>query len=96
MAGAKDIIEQVKTIVSSLSLVQRVVAVAVVGVVLIGMLSLTMMSSKPKMKVLYANLSSDDASNIVAKLKEQRVPYELAANGSAIMVDGGRVLETRL
>ncbi len=96
MAGVKDIVEQVKTIVQSLSLVQKVIAVAVVGVVVIGMLSLTLMSSKPEMKVLYANLASDDASRIVAKLKEQRIPYELAANGTAIMVGGGNVHEIRL
>ena len=96
MAGVKDVINQVKTIFTSLSLVQKIIAGAVVVIVFGGMLSLTLMSSKPEMKVLYANLASDDASQIVAKLKEQRIPYELAANGTAIMVDGADVHETRL
>ncbi len=96
MAGVKDIVEQVKSIVQSLSMWQKVIAGAVVAIVLVGMLSLTLMSSKPEMKVLYANLASDDASSIVAKLKEQRIPYELAAEGTAIMVAGGNVHETRL
>jgi flagellar M-ring protein FliF len=96
MAGFKDIVEQVKVITQSLSFVQKIIAGSVIAVVLLGMLSLTLMSGSPEMKVLYANLSSDDASSIVARLKEQRIPYELTANGTAIMVDGGNVLETRL
>ncbi len=96
MAGVKDVVDQVKTIVASLSLGQKAIAGGVVGAVLIGMLSLSLMSSKPELKVLYANLSSGDASQIVAKLKEQRIPYELAENGTAIMVSGGVVYETRL
>lgn len=96
MAGAKDIFQQGLDVLKSLTVMQKVVAALVVLVVLFGLLSLTFVGSKPSMKVLYANLNSDDAADIVAKLKEQRVPYELAENGTAILVAQNTVYETRL
>ncbi len=96
MAGAKDIIKQGLDVLKSLPLMQKIVAALVVGVVLFGLLSLTFVGSKPAMKVLYSNLNSGDAADIVAKLKEQRIPYELTENGTAILVDNNNVYETRL
>ncbi|MBU0681556.1 MAG: flagellar M-ring protein FliF [Proteobacteria bacterium] len=96
MAGAKEIIQQGLDVLKSLPLMQKAIAGLVVAVVLFGLLSLTFVSSKPGMKVLYANLNSGDAADIVAQLKEQRVPYELAENGTAILVAQNDVYEIRL
>ncbi|MEN8257057.1 MAG: flagellar basal-body MS-ring/collar protein FliF [Thermodesulfobacteriota bacterium] len=96
MADAKDIFKQGFAVLKSLTLMQKVVAALVVAIVLFGLLSLTFVGSKPAMKVLYANLNSTDAADIVAQLKERRIPYELAENGTAILVGQGNVYETRL
>ena len=96
MAGAKDILKQGLDVLKSLPLMQKVVAALVVGLVLFGLLSLTFVSSKPSMQVLYANLNTGDAAAIVAKLKDQRIPYQLTENGTAILVDQNKVYETRL
>ncbi|PLX49638.1 MAG: flagellar M-ring protein FliF [Desulfobulbaceae bacterium] len=96
MAGAKDIFQQGLDVFKSLTLMQRVVAGLVVVGVLIGLLSLTFVGTKPVMKVLYANLTTRDAAEVTAKLKENNIPYELTENGTAILVEAGSVYETRL
>lgn len=96
MAGGKDILKQGLDVLKSLPLMQKIIAGLVVAVVLFGLLSLTFVGSKPSMKVLYANLNSGDAADIVAQLKEQRIPYELTEQGTAILVGQNNVYETRL
>ncbi len=96
MADAKDVFRQGLDVLKSLTLMQKIIAGLVVAVVLFGLLSLTFVGSKPAMQVLYANLNSGDAGDIVAQLKEQRIPYRLTENGTAILVDQGNVYETRL
>lgn len=96
MADVKDVLKQGLDIIKSLTLMQKIIAGLVVAVVLFTLLSLTFVGSKPAMKVLYANLNSGDAGDIVAQLKELRIPYELTENGTAILVDQNNVYETRL
>ncbi len=47
-------------------------------------------------KVLFSNLSTEDASGIVSKLQEKKIPYELSGGGNTISVPSGRVTEVRL
>ncbi|MDD2400837.1 MAG: flagellar basal-body MS-ring/collar protein FliF [Clostridia bacterium] len=51
---------------------------------------------KPKMEVLYSNLEPQDASAITAKLKEEKINYQLTENGKAILVNGEDVYQLRL
>ncbi len=44
----------------------------------------------------YAGLSAEDAAQIVEKLKEQNIPYELAGNGAVVKVPADRVYDVRL
>lgn len=50
----------------------------------------------PRMVPLYTNLSQEDAGRIVARLKEMHVPYQLEAEGEAVLVPEPQVHETRL
>ncbi|MBN1546753.1 MAG: flagellar M-ring protein FliF [Syntrophaceae bacterium] len=47
-------------------------------------------------KVLFSNLSAEDASGIVAKLQEKKIPYELSGGGGTISVPSDQVTEVRL
>ncbi|MFH0810031.1 MAG: flagellar basal-body MS-ring/collar protein FliF [Pseudomonadota bacterium] len=47
-------------------------------------------------QVLYSNLAQQDAGEIVAKLKEKGVPFELSGGGAAILVPSAQVYELRL
>jgi flagellar M-ring protein FliF len=53
-------------------------------------------SQQPEMQVLFSNLAQDDAGAIVAKLKEQKIPYLLEGNGGMVLVPTDRVHELRL
>jgi len=61
-----------------------------------GLLIYMFWSPSGDYQVLYSNLSEQDAGEVIAKLKEKAVPYEVAAGGSAIMVPSKQVYEMRL
>ncbi len=46
--------------------------------------------------VLYSGLQNDDASAVMASLREKQIPYRLSAGGSTIEVPVGQVDEARL
>ncbi|MDR1397976.1 MAG: flagellar M-ring protein FliF [Desulfarculales bacterium] len=51
---------------------------------------------KEDYQVLYSGLNQQDASQVVSKLRDLKVPYSLEANGSVISVPQSAVYETRL
>lgn len=53
-------------------------------------------TSTGAMAPLYTGLSINDSAKIVADLEKSGTPYQLAANGSAIMVPADRVLRLRM
>ena len=71
----------------------------VIGVVVLsfaGFGVLITLSNKIDYKPLFANLGSDDAGEIVKKLKEAKVPYQIASDGKAILVPADKVYDLRL
>ncbi|QXE90265.1 flagellar M-ring protein FliF [Geomonas subterranea] len=71
----------------------------VAGVALASLLAfgaLITVANKTDYRPLFANLNSDDAGEIVKKLKEQKVPYQIAADGKAILVPSDKVYDLRL
>jgi flagellar M-ring protein FliF len=96
MADAKEMFEQVLRILADLSFMQKVVAGLVIAVVLGGLILLSTKGGGMNYQILFSSLSQEDAAEVVAKLQEQRIPYELAMNGTVIKVPSNIVLETRL
>ncbi len=47
-------------------------------------------------RILFSNLTREDASNIVTKLKEKKIPYQISPSGETISVPSGQVSELRL
>jgi len=66
--------------------------IAVVGGSIVG-LSLT---QKETYHTLFAGLSTEDASMIVTKLKEMKIPYRLGMGGNTISVPKDKVYDVRL
>ena len=66
--------------------------VAVVGGSVIGLSFLQKEDYQP----LFTGLATEDASMIVAKLKEQKIPYKLGVNGTTISVPKEKVYDVRL
>lgn len=52
--------------------------------------------SQPQMGLLYSGLELKDSGEIVARLEQQGVPYDLRANGSQIYVPSDAVLRLRM
>ncbi len=97
MAGVREIIEQGIATFKGLSPVQKALVAAVAAGLLITVVSLVLRGGDEQhYKVLFSNLTVEDAAAVVAKLKEQRVPYRLEREGSVVSVPAERVYEIRL
>jgi flagellar M-ring protein FliF len=66
--------------------------VVVIGGSVIGLSFL----QKENYQTLFAGLSTEDASMVVLKLKEQKIPYKLGAAGTTISVPKERVYDVKL
>jgi len=69
------------------------------GVTILTMASIMMFvyfTNQEDYRVLFSNLASEDASSIVTKLKEKKIPYQISPAGDTISVPSGKVSELRL
>ncbi len=96
MAPVKDIFKQAVSVIKNLSLPQKIIAGVLVAGVLGGLIFLSTLGGKTDYNVLFSGLSAEDAASIIAKLKEQRIEYQLSESGSAVLVPAANVYETRL
>jgi flagellar M-ring protein FliF len=90
------VIEQWKKIFGELSMTQRVTIGLATVVLLVGITGLTKWLQARDYKPLYTSMAPDDASAVVAKLKEDAIDYKLADNGTSVLVPSSRVDEVRL
>lgn len=88
--------EQISSVFGNMSAKQKISMALVLVLSLSAFGALLFWANKPDFQVLYANLNPEDASTIVSKLREQRVPYELSAGGTVVSVPAEVVYETRL
>ncbi len=71
----------------------------IAGVVLFSLLAfaaLIMLANRTDYRPLFTNLSSEDAGEIVKKLKESKTPYQITPDGKGVMVPSSKVYELRL
>lgn len=81
---------------NSLSPAKRiaVIVTAVLSFVIISILVILM--NQKDYRILYSNLSTDDAGKIIARLQEKKIAYKLSASGDAVLVPTEKVSELRL
>jgi flagellar M-ring protein FliF len=89
-------VKQLKAMWDSLSLPKRLALVFGTVGVLVGVLLISVISTRESYTYLFTDLSSDDAAAIAAKLKETKIPYRIEAGGTAVLVPEERVHELRL
>ena len=75
---------------------RRLTAMVLLAASVAGLIAIALWTQQPEMQVLYANLSAEDAGTIVERLKETKVPYEIGASGTAILVPRAHVHDVRL
>ncbi len=81
---------------NDLSPAQRVIVTAFAGLSVALVILIGMIASRPRMSVLFSGLEKEDAGAIVQKLTEQKVPYQLSADGTTIEVPANKVYDLRL
>jgi len=57
---------------------------------------LTLRSPNERWSVLFSGLAPEDAGQVVGELKNQKIPYQLDANGTAVSVPEDKVHELRI
>jgi flagellar M-ring protein FliF len=62
----------------------------------IGFGSLIFWNSQPDYQVLFSNLSQEDAGEMVSKLKEKKIPFQLSQSGTTLSVPRDQVYDLRL
>ncbi|MCS7214869.1 MAG: flagellar basal-body MS-ring/collar protein FliF [Thermodesulfovibrio sp.] len=87
---AKEVLEKIK----NLPLNKKLALAGVVFIVFAILLTLLLWLPKQDYQVLYSNLSAEDAGNVINKLKEKKIPYQVKDN--AIYVPSQNVHELRL
>lgn len=95
-----DLIARLRTegpqVWGKLSLVQRASLVGVAAATLVAIFFLTNWAQQTEYSTVFSKLAESDAAAIVAKLKEMKIPYELADGGATIKVPADKVYDVRL
>jgi flagellar M-ring protein FliF len=79
-----------------LTLGQRAGLVLAVGLVIAIVAGAVTYTTRPVYTALYSGLNGKDASQIVDKLREQKVPFEVSSDGSTVRVPQDKIGELRL
>jgi flagellar M-ring protein FliF len=75
---------------------QKAVTIAAILALTVGGYLFSSWASKPSYGPLFTNLAPTDASAIIDKLNASKTPYQLAANGTEILVPSKQVYALRL
>ncbi|WP_258359727.1 flagellar basal-body MS-ring/collar protein FliF [Moorella sulfitireducens (nom. illeg.)] len=92
----KHILDRIKGFWQGLTPGRRSALLAVSIAALLGAAFLLQWLLKPQYAPLFTNLEQRDAAAVVEKLKEMKVPYQLAGEGSTILVPKGQLYQLRL
>lgn len=88
--------DQVKTLINGLTLLQRA---SIVAAVLVGggaLYAVVHYRHESDFSTLYSAMAPEDAAQVVQKLKESGVEYRLTENGGTVLVSSARLADSRL
>ena len=91
-----QLLGQFRDVFMSLPTNRKILIFLIVGITLTSFVSLLLWANRPQFDVLYSGLSQDDAGEVVAKLREKKIPYRLKSGGTIILVSSDNVAEARL
>lgn len=75
---------------------QRVSVLAATLVVIGGLVSLALWSSRTDYGLLYGKLSDAESAKVIAALDDAKVPYKIGSGGGSIMVPADKVYQMRM
>jgi len=92
----REILLQLQKLFRSISVGKRIALLILTVGFATGFVFLMNWAGKPEFHPLYTNLDANDAGVILNRLKEQKIPYRLSANGSTILIPQEKIYETRM
>jgi flagellar M-ring protein FliF len=96
MAALPQAWQQVAAVIRGLSPARRLTLLTLVLGTLAGLGFLMTWSGGIELRALYTNLDPQDAGAIVTRLKEQKIPYRVAADGRTLLVPAESLHEIRM
>jgi flagellar M-ring protein FliF len=88
--------EQFRKLIASLSVSQRIMLVAAAILVVAGVFGLVHWRKESDFRPLFSNISPEDASAIVQKLRELGAEYRLEQGGTTVLAQSEKIAELRL
>jgi len=92
----REILLQLQNLLKSISIGKRIALLILTVGFVAGFVFLMNWAGKPEFHPLYANLDANDAGIILNRLKEQKIPYRLSANGGTILIPQEKIYEIRM
>jgi flagellar M-ring protein FliF len=92
----KDSVNRFLNHITSLPLSKKISMAFVLILVIAGFVLMFLWANQVEYRLLFGNLSPEDAGAIVSELNDRGVPIKLEGNGSVILVPAEQVLKLRL
>ncbi len=96
MEAFRQILSQLNATFSNLSLGKKITMLTLVLGSLAGFIFLMNWSGQSEFEPLYAQLDPRDASAVLSRLREQKIDYRIASNGSTVLIPRQHIYETRM
>lgn len=96
MAGLEEWRQNIQALSKGMSAGQKLTIGLTVLITVVGFVMLFRWATKPDYALLFSNLDLKEADNIVQELRNEGVPYEIAAGGSTIRIPSTEVYEWRM
>ena len=92
----RQIVLQLQNLFKSISVGKRIALLILAVGSVAGFVFLMNWAGNPEFHPLYTNLDANDAGIILNRLKDQKTPYRLSANGGTILIPQEKIYETRM
>jgi flagellar M-ring protein FliF len=96
MTAIPQALQQLATVIRGLSSAKRLALLTLVLGTAVGFAFLMAWSGGVELRALYTNLDPQDAGTIVARLKEQKIPYRIGGDGRSVLVPAESLHEIRM
>lgn len=89
-------VQQLVAVIQGLSPAKRLTMVTLILGTVAGLALLMTWSGGVELRALYTNLDPQDAGAIVARLKDQKIPYHIGTDGRTVLVPSDSLHEIRM
>ena len=96
MEAFRQILSQLNAAFSNLSLGKKITLATLVLGSLTGFFFLMNWTGQSEFQPLFAQLDAQDASAVISRLREQKIEYRIASNGSTVLIPQEHIYETRM